>query len=43
MIKEQIIEKWKEAYKNKDEILKSSFAMVKAKMFCRISKEGKKI
>ena len=40
MIKEQIIEKWKEAYKNKDEILKSAFAMVKAKILVE-EKSGK--
>lgn len=40
MIKELIIEKWKEAYKNKDEILKSAFAMVKAKILVE-EKSGK--
>ena len=40
MIKEQIIEKWKEAYKNKNENLKSAFAMVKAKILVE-EKSGK--
>ena len=40
MIKEQIIEEWKEAYKNKNENLKSAFAMVKAKILVE-EKSGK--
>ena len=40
MIKELIIEKWKEAFKAKDEILKSAFAMVKAKILVE-EKSGK--
>lgn len=40
MIKEQIIEEWKEAYKNKNENLKSAFAMVKAKILIE-EKSGK--
>ena len=40
MIKEQVIEKWKEAYKNKNENLKSAFAMVKAKILVE-EKSGK--
>ena len=40
MIKEQIIEEWKEAYKNKNENLKSAFSMVKAKILIE-EKSGK--
>lgn len=40
MIKEKIIEEWKEAYKNKNENLKSGFAMVKAKILVE-EKSGK--
>lgn len=40
MLKNIILEKWKEAYKNKDETLKSAFAMVKAKILME-EKSGK--
>ena len=40
MLKDIILEKWKEAYKNKDEVLKSAFAMVKAKVLVE-EKSGK--
>ena len=39
-LKDNIIEKWKEAYKNKNENLKSAFAMVKAKILVE-EKSGK--
>lgn len=40
MLKDIVLEKWKEAYKNKDEVLKSAFAMVKAKILVE-EKSGK--
>ena len=40
MLKDIILEKWKEAYKNKDENLKSAYSMVKAKILVE-EKSGK--
>lgn len=40
LLKDKIIEEWKEAYKNKNENLKSAFAMVKAKILIE-EKSGK--
>ena len=40
MLQEMINNKWKEAFKNKDEILKSAFAMIKAKILVE-EKSGK--
>ena len=40
MLKETILEKWKEAFKAKDELLKSAYSMVKAKILVE-EKSGK--
>ena len=40
MLKDLILEKWKEAFKAKDEILKSAYSMVKAKILVE-EKSGK--
>ena len=40
MLKDVILNEWKEAYKNKDEVLKSAYSMVKAKILVE-EKSGK--